>query len=467
MNYRSILSNFSVALVAQALNTIVGVLTSLVVPKLLGVSDFGYWQLFIFYISYLPLFSLGINDGVYLLEGGKQRSEVNKKALSSQFWAECFYQMLFAALIVFVALFGGFEQNRSFIFFATAVYLVLNNLANFLGYLFQSMDESKLYSCSVMLGCVVFLIPLLVMLVIGDRDFRHYVAFYSLAKLLSLCYCMWMGRDIIGAGLEPLSQTISLCWRSIRVGSVLLLSTIAGSLILGIARFMVDAHWGIEQFGIVSLSVSITTFVMTLVSQASMVLFPALRQADQEGASRFFVLARNSLDVLLPLTYVFYAPAAMLLTMWLPQYQSSFELFALLMPLCLYNSKMGVVGNTFLWVLRKEKRLLAINAASVLISGIFALFGSIVLHSITVVFGGAVFAVVIRSIYTESYIAKIYQADPSPMSVGSLALTGLFLIANVFMPLWYAWGFTVVAVVVFCVAYRQQVRSMFGALFTR
>lgn len=85
MDYRSILSNFSVALGAQGLSTLVGLLTSLIVPKLLGVADFGYWQLFIFYTTYLSLFTLGLNDGVYLIEGGKRRDETNKKQLASQF----------------------------------------------------------------------------------------------------------------------------------------------------------------------------------------------------------------------------------------------------------------------------------------------------------------------------------------------------------------------------------------------
>ena len=61
MDYRSILSNFSVALGAQGLSTLVGLLTSLIVPKLLGVADFGYWQLFIFYTTYLSIFKLGLN----------------------------------------------------------------------------------------------------------------------------------------------------------------------------------------------------------------------------------------------------------------------------------------------------------------------------------------------------------------------------------------------------------------------
>lgn len=449
MDYRSILSNFSVALGAQGLSTLVGLLTSLIVPKLLGVADFGYWQLFIFYTTYLSLFTLGLNDGVYLIEGGKRRDETNKKQLASQFWVECGYQFIFAGIIVAVALSGVFDGDRSFVILMTAVYLLLNNCSNFFGYLFQAMNESKLYSISTIINCTCFLAPLLVMLVTGDSDFRHYVFFYAIARLASLGFSLWKGRDFLHAGLVDIQTSFRLAWKSIRAGSKLLLSTIAGSLILGIARFMVDANWGIEEFSIVSLAVSITAFVMTLVSQASMVLFPALRQAEKDEAVNFYLAASNALDVLLPLTYVLYAPMAALLTWWLPQYEASFTFFALLMPLCIFNSRMGVVGNTFLWVLRKESRLLAINIATLGISALFAVVGTFCFHSIGIVFGGAVLAVIVRSLYTEWYIGREFKVQKVSSMAGSIVITVCFAIATALLPLWTAW----VVVAVICAIY--------------
>lgn len=452
MNYRSILSNFSVALGAQALSTLVGLLTSLIVPKLLGIEEFGYWQLFIFYTTYLALFTLGLNDGVYLIEGGKSRGETNKRQLTSQFWIECCYQVVFAALIVAVALSGAFGEDRSFVLLMTALYLVLNNASNFFGYLFQAMNESKLYSASTMINCTVFLVPLLLMLVTGDSDFRHYIFFYTIARFASLGFSLWKGRDFLAAGVVNVRTALVLCGRSVRAGSKLLLSTTAGTLILGVARFMVDANWGIEEFSIVSLSVSITSFVMTLVSQASMVLFPALRQADKSEAMGFYLAARNGLDVLLPLTYVLYAPLAALLTWWLPQYEASFALFALLMPLCIFNSKMGVVGNTFLWVLRKEGKLLAINLATLAVSTGFSLVGTFVFHSIEVVFGGAVLAVIARCVYTERYIEREFSLRESGSIAGSIVVTSCFVACSLMLSPWTAW----VCMVVVCGAYTAR-----------
>lgn len=71
------IKNLLYAFVAQGLSFILSALMSIIVPKVLSVNDFGYWQLFIFYTSYVGFFHFGFNDGIYLLNGGKNYDELN------------------------------------------------------------------------------------------------------------------------------------------------------------------------------------------------------------------------------------------------------------------------------------------------------------------------------------------------------------------------------------------------------
>ena len=66
------------AVFAQGLSTAVSVILTLLLPKVLGVAEFGYWQLFIFYLGYVGFFHFGINDGVYLIHGGETRDALDK-----------------------------------------------------------------------------------------------------------------------------------------------------------------------------------------------------------------------------------------------------------------------------------------------------------------------------------------------------------------------------------------------------
>ena len=51
MNYRAIAKNYLVALLAQGVSTVASIATGFLVPKVLGVTEFGYYQLLAYAIS--------------------------------------------------------------------------------------------------------------------------------------------------------------------------------------------------------------------------------------------------------------------------------------------------------------------------------------------------------------------------------------------------------------------------------
>ena len=64
-------TNLIYALIAQTISLLLSLIISFIVPKFLGVEEFGYWQLFVFYSSYVNIAQLGISDGLYLRLGGE------------------------------------------------------------------------------------------------------------------------------------------------------------------------------------------------------------------------------------------------------------------------------------------------------------------------------------------------------------------------------------------------------------
>ena len=95
----SLKRNFSYAFAAQGVALAVGCITNLILPRVLGAEDFSWWQLFTFYATYIPCLALGINDGVYLRYGGKDKSQLDPAALRSQFWVGAAFQLVLAAAL--------------------------------------------------------------------------------------------------------------------------------------------------------------------------------------------------------------------------------------------------------------------------------------------------------------------------------------------------------------------------------
>lgn len=410
------------------------IVVSLVVPKVLGVEEYGYWQLFIFYSSYVGFFHLGLNDGVYLLEGGRKRNEIDKSTVRSQLRFELAFHLVFGTAIAILSVVSVPEAERAFVIVAFAIYMVVCNLAGYLGYVFQAMNETSLFSFSVVLDRLAFLVPLLAMVVLRVSDFRPYVVTYLVSKTISLAWCCWEARDILSAPPLGAAESVRESVASIRVGFKLMVANVADMLILGVARALVDVAWGIEAFGRVSFSLSLVNFFITFVTQASMVLFPALRQSDEGEQRAVYRGMRDAMEAAFPAVYALYFPMAWLLSAWLPQYAESMRWLAVLLPVCVFNTKMDVCCTTYFKVLRRERTLLAVNVVTVAASAVTSLVGVFALGSLEAVLVGAVCCIAARSAWSELALDRELGVARSPMLVPELLLTAAFVLLALLLP---------------------------------
>lgn len=434
MNYRTLVGNALTAFAAQGISMLVSAAMTLLAPKVMGVESYGYWQLFVFYVGYSGFFHLGLNDGIYLLEGGKTRDEIDKRAVNSQVAFGVGFQMLVALGITAFALAWAPEAERAFVLFAFAAYTVVFNLSGMLGYIFQAMNETKLYSFSTMLERLLFLVPMLAMVMLEVGDFRPFVIAYLIARCVSLAYCCWKARDILGAGIAGFAEVTKMSLGSIKVGFSLMVAGVADMLILGVARGLVDYAWGIEAFAKVSFSLSLVNFFITFVSQASMVLFPALRQGTEDERRRFYKMLKDAAEVIFPAAYLLYVPTIWILSLWLPQYAESMRYFAMLLPICAFNTKMDLSCTTYFKVLREERLLLKVNIATVAGSAALSFVGVYFFGSLDAVLLGAVACIVARSLWCERHLDKKMGVASEPLALEEVALTAAFVTASLLLP---------------------------------
>lgn len=427
MDYKKLLENFSVAIISQGVGFILSAITALIVPKVLGITEYGYWQLFIFYTSYTGFFHLGLNDGFYLLKSGQTRNSLDERDLKSQFSFCAVLQLCVAIGIVICAMLFPLEEERQFIICLTAIFLILNNTSLFLGFSFQALNETKLYSYSVMIDKILFLIPLSVLLVSGNTDFKPYVVFYVASKTCSLVYCLVKAKDLLREKPYTARESIKRSFMSIKVGIVLMLSGIAGSLILGIARFVIDYKWGINAFGEVSLALSIMTFFLAFISQASMVLFPALKHSEKKESLDMYSPIRDISGLAFSSIYLFYYPVAFVVGLWLPQYSNILVWLAIFLPACVFDGKMNLCSTTYFKVIRKEKIMLGINFGAMSASIFFSLFAAFVINSITAVIFTAVIAIILRAVISEKYLERRLLSSRGKLVYSEIALAVAFI----------------------------------------
>lgn len=429
MNLPKLIENISVAIAAQMVNMLVSIATVILSSKVMGVEQYGYWQLFIFYGTYVSLFHLGINDGVYLLNGGKSRDEIDRRTIASQFWFSAAYQIAMALAAVPIILCTDAEPSRLFVLLALALFLVICNAASYIGYVFQAINETKLYSQSVIVERGLLLAALCGLLTFGVSSFEYYIFAFITAKVCALAYCFVMGRDFIFLRPDGFYETARNAWNSIKVGSQLLVAVNAGSLVVGVARFAIDARWSIETFGMVSFSLSIVNFIMAFVGQVSMVLFPALRQCSLDDLKGYFVTGHDVLAVILPAALILYWPAAIFVDNWLPSYHESTYYMALLAPLCVFDGRMNILCTTYFKVLRMETVLLAVNLVTLAVCGCGCLMVVSLGMPVESVLVTALLIVAARSIVSEIIVSHRINVKMNLSIVRDILPAGVFLIA--------------------------------------
>lgn len=455
MNTREFLSNVSAALIAQLVSLFVSCIATLLVPKLLGVEEYGYWQLFIFYSSYAGVFHLGLNDGVYLIKGGQRESEIDKPGVSSQLKISLLYECFIAALVV-VAAFAVDSDSRRYVLIAFAVYIVVYNVAAYYGLVFQAMNQTKRYSFSVMVSKVLYLACLVSLLVAGCTDFELYVLAYIVTQCASLAYCVIKAPWIISGAWLGFGQAFLLVKESIKVGIKLMVANTAGALILGIMRFAMDQNWGIESFGQLSLAISLSNFFLLFVSQVAMVLFPALRQCDEAETRQWFVRFQKGLTIVLPMVFVLYLPIRYIVGLWLPSYQVALDYLILLLPICVFDGKMNLLCTTFLKVFRLETELLFINLLTVLTTGVaigVAVFVGASPEAIIVI---SVVAVALRSVCSEIYLSCKQGIELTFDVVYSVLISAVFIMAFYYFSLLSAFLIVLTSYIVLLTLHRRE-----------
>ena len=421
-------TNLIYALIAQTISLLLSLIISFIVPKFLGVEEFGYWQLFVFYSSYVNIAQLGISDGLYLRLGGENYKDLDFEVIGSQFKIFVIGQVIISGAILLVSTLFIDNIQRKYILIAVAIYLFLYNISRFIGFIFQAVNKTKEFSITSIIDRSIVIISVFIILILNIYDYKLFIGIYLLGMLTSLIYSVYKGREIVFCRKFNITRAFYELKINITIGIKLLISNFASVLIIGISRFLIDSKWGISVFGKISFALSLTNFFLLFINQVSMVLFPTLRQIKGNMLEKYYEMINMALGLILPIIYLLYLPLQFILSLWLPQYQESFKYLALLLPICIFDGKMQMLCNTYFKVLRKENALLIINIISFGLSFILSIVGIFIFENLMFIIISIVIVIAIRSIISEIYLSKSMKKKKKKNILYEILLSFIFVV---------------------------------------
>ncbi|WP_180236020.1 oligosaccharide flippase family protein [Bacillus wiedmannii] len=464
MNNRKIarkgIINILLTFSSQFVSLILSLVMTIIIPKMLGVSEFGYWQLYLFYTGYIGLFHFGLIDGINLRNGGLSYHSLDKPVLKSQLVVLIMVQMLISTIIITVGSILVGNDNRLNILLYTGICLVITNTEMFFLYVLQATNKIKQYAISVVVEKIVMLLLIVGLIYFQSNHFELYILANIVSKVLGLLIGAYFCRDLIMGKMSDLKATIKELLENVNSGSKLLLSNISSMLILGNGRFFIDKLWGIQVFGKVSFSFTLSNMILLFINSISIVLFPILRRVPKEKLTEIYSVLRTGLMMLLTGALIIYIPAKEVVSIWLPNYAESLKYMALIFPLVIFDGKMQMLISTNFKVIRKEGMLLKVNVISVIGSIILCGFSAYVVNSVNAVIVSMVIIVIFRSVIAEIYLSREINISITKNLIREILLVIIFMLSS-----WYIDG--IISMLIYAGAYlvflysnRKDVRKV-------
>lgn len=433
---KRILSNLSYSFAANLVTMLVSVLIVLLIPKFWGDEPYGYFQLYLFYISYVGFFHLGWVDGIYLRIGGKSYTSLDGPLYAAQFFLLAVLSAAAAAAIVLVSPFFVQDPNQLFVVRMFCVCIAVYLPVTYINYILQATNCIKEYARILLSEKLVFIVLLILLLIGGETGFRSLIYADLAGKLVALVLAVVYARTFLFSGLCSLERTVREMFVNISVGCKLMVANVASMLIIGIVRFAIQSNWGVTVFGKVSLALSVSNLFIVFVTAVSVVLFPVLKQVNGSRQVEIYDFIRHLLMPALFLMLLFYCPVQFVLGNYLPGYRESLRYLAIMLPVCVFECKMSLLVNTYLKVLRKEWQILYVNLAVVAMSFLMTLLTVYMWHSLNAAVAGIVVLIAARVYIAEVYLARTLGFSIRKELLLELVLTVVFILSSWFLGGW-------------------------------
>lgn len=461
MTWNRILKNISYSFGANIISLLLGILATLLFPKFLGISGYGYYQLYIFYTGYLIITALGLSDGVQLKIAGKEYKQLDFNEQSSLFWLSSIFQVVIYAILLLISTLVIKESDKRYVIICACVVGFVTHPRYYLYTLLQGVNRLKEYSHIIITERSISIVISIVALLLGFKNFRLMILFDVIGRILSFMLAMLFCKEIVFRKptfnkyivRKLLSYTLS--------GSMILFEMQTSSIVIGINRYGIEHQWGIEEFSKISLAIALSNMVLRCVNSISVVMFPTLRNVDKNKLPDIYRITNAILMSTIFIFMCFFKPVCYLIGMWLPQYADSLKYSILLLPICIYECKYSLLINTNLKTLNKEKSIGLINAVSVIVSLATAFISIILLKNTELAILGILIALSIRSMIGEWIISKLFSINVVWNILSEFILSIVFIICMYYFDNLIFYGVYSIVLLIYIFIERTEILSFF------
>lgn len=442
----------------QGVSLLTSVIVSFILPKFISVEQFGYWQYFLLWASYVGVMHFGYGDGIYLKLGGQHWNKIDRKTWMPQIQHVFLLQVILAIIIVIASLVFCKDEKYLTIFLWTAAYLVIDNTYKIITMAMMATDQIQFVSKTVIIDKLLMSIGVIYLICTHCQEASYVICAYTLAHLV-VCM-MVIAKSHLFKHIQKFSKKttegiIDVC----KVGIVLMLANFVSILIMGLCRLAVEHYWDIKMFSKLSFSITIASFLLFFISQIGYVLFPILKRIRTEMQAMLYEKIDYIMTILPMVFYILFFAMYFFIMAWLPKYEESLKFLAFTAPCICYETRVVLLYNTYFKNLGQIKRLLYINILTVLCAVACYSF-AIIEHNIDLMALGILVAEIIKVLVMQASLNKEYNLPMKNITWVELANTVGFVVTYYYYGIYIAMAWYLIVMFILTIAFKKETQKI-------
>ena len=366
----------------QAVILALSFITGFILPKIMGPEEFGYWQIYLFYLGYLNLFGLGLNDGIGLFYGGYEYERLPFQRIRASMRVFFIY-LIIVTVALFAAVSFARDPTRQEIYQVLALSVPSICLQCIVLTVFLSVGKTGVYNVVNLLLKVLATVAYVLLLSFHlSRSEDVMLADFGV-RIFVTVICLVLGRRFLFGKAEPIRIGLREFWEKCRYGLNITFALIAASFMPVAGRTIVEWNESAYVYGQYAFAMSILHIIVTFTSTAGTVIFPFLKRLSEEKLPEYYKKFSFICSFLIYIAWFAYIPVVWIVRYFMKEYIPVLSYLYILLAMCLPLGRSQQLLTSYFKAYRMEKAYLILNIVGVLAmmgitAGSYFIFHSII-----------------------------------------------------------------------------------------
>ncbi|MGN7851925.1 oligosaccharide flippase family protein [Exiguobacterium sp. 22311] len=367
---------------SQLIGVCLGILKSIVLPAILTVKDFGYWQIYLLYVGYLGVLSVGFNDGILIKYGKNNYTDLLKKNIGSTILLFLIFQILISIFFLIGAIFFSDGLKRD-IFFMIAFNIPLVGLNGVFLSLFQSTNQIKKYSYFTIIDKVLMIVTIISIFFLNDIQVLTIIIADTVTRLIAIILMAINFKALFKTSVKVFSKVSFIeIIDNIKIGFYILISNLIAMLLIGYSLFLIERFMPLINYSIYALGISTTNILLLFISAVSVFIFPNISRIPEKKLN-FKMKNMKELNIYISLSVIpLYFVIHQIIQMFLKDYILVLDFLPFIFLAIVVQIEYNMILVPYSKVIRKEKKIFLVNLITLSINIIFTTCSVIILDSL-------------------------------------------------------------------------------------